>query len=813
MKRKLLYTLMFGSIVMLTACGGGGGGGGASYVNPNPSSGGGIQGQAPVTTTTSGIGTPTLVATINPLVVASSYGSALNTFSADLANSGTPNIVVAGDCNGCGSSNHVNSTITVFGWSNGSLVNQTSQWFSGTDNVIVGTPKVSFGDFNGSGRQSMFIAPGTDGQVSSNTVQMFVNNGTTFTRYDVALPHPIDSYDSAVFNWHGVDNAVALAYPYTEVIMGSNTNNFKAYAVSNVSGASIASGNFLGTGAPSFIVGQYGSSTTLGAQPDALVGFNYDPVADSVTMPFIRNMPTPLFNTSPYFAQTGGSNTIKVVKMDFDESGVDSAFIIAMPNNWQTSPWQSSIQFLKNNGSGVFTDVTATTVTGYNMNLGPSFNPVIIDLLNTGLPDIVLPAAGGTQVLTQVSKGQYVGSMANVISNFTGQIQPLLTQGQSSTNSTVTFVKGPNNDLYLLGMVPETLNGSAANQFYLSKLTGNTVALNAQQAITAAKTAWPWLTNTQLNTMIVATGSSFAGVPVINDQALLSPSGSLSVFNKPIQGYLAGINMNSSDSNITAMDSLGRTFNANLSGMHMSGWSNSFNTDTEHIDQYELTSHTEYLINGAVNSYGPVRVGSETRNQFNTLNMSDPTLGPTIGYTPINYTFGIPRLWQSGNWSGGTQYTTLNYNPWLAFGGSWGMVTQTGNFDTTLRYNEGGFSAVAGSTYTTTNMTPGLITRVSDIYGVWGEAGYHFSNDIGVYAGVKPVVISGNVQANLPTGVDNAGNLQYTGKTLALQNQTTGYVRALWGTELNRQTFYRISGTVMSNGQYRLMNELRYSFD
>jgi hypothetical protein len=360
-------------------------------------------------------------------------------------------------------------------------------------------------------------------------------------------------------------------------------------------------------------------------------------------------------------------------------------------------------------------------------------------------------------------------------------------------------------------MVPETINGTAQNQFYLSLLTGNTVALNAQQAITLARQTWPWLTNTQLNTMIVATGSSFAGVPIINDQALFSPIGDLTVNNRPITGYLSGVQMNNAI--VTSQDSIGRTFQVNLSPTINSTAMNSFNMDTEHIDQYELTSHTEYLISGAVNTYGLMRVGQETRTMYNTIGSpSDTSLGPTLN-TVRNFTAGIPQLWSKGNFSGGIQYTTLNYNPWLAFGGSYGMITNSSNTDVTVRYRDGGFSAVAGTTYTTTNITPGLITNVSSIYGAWGEAGYHFANDVGVYAGIKPVVLSGNVTANLPGGVDSNGNIQYNKQNLALQNQTTGYVRALWGTEINRRTLYRISGTAMTNGQYRLMNELRFNLD
>lgn len=800
---KFRYTLTaITASLMLVACGGGGGGG-PSYSKPTTTS-----------TTVTGATTltaPGLVSTIVPLVSASQFGSALNMFTANLTNSGTANVVVAGDCNGCGSANHVNSAISIFGWTNGQFINQTNQWFAGADNTIVGTPKVSFGNFNGNGNQSMFIAPGTDGQVSSSTAQMFVNTGNSFTRYNISLPYPIDSYDSAVFRYNGLDNVVALAFPFTEIIMGSTTNNFKVYATNSVAGQTIASGNFLGTGQPSFIVGNNSFSGCLGCQPDSLIGFNYNSATDSVAMPFIRSMPTPLFNTSAYFNQTGGSNAVKVFKMDFDESGVDSAVILAMPNNWQNSPWRSSIQFLKNNGTGVFTDVTASTVTGYNMSLPASTSPVIIDLLNNGLPDIVLPSAGGTQILMQVAKGQYVGSMANIITNFTGQIQPLLNAGQTSAYTTTTFIQGPNNNLYLLGMVPETINNVPTYQFYLSQVTGNTVAYNAQQAITIAKTQWPWLTDLQLDTMIKSTGLSFAGVPIIDVEALMSPSGALSIANRPISGTVAGINLNGADNQVTAMDQQGRTFTASLAPTHIAGWSNSFNMDTEHIDTYELTSHTEYLISGAVNTVNGVRAGSEGRNMYNTVSPTDSTVGPTLG-SIRNYTVGVPKLWTRGSWSGGVQYTTLNYSPWLALTGSWGQVNNTSNFDATVRYTQDGFTAVLGSTYTVTELTPGLINNVSNIIGLWGETGYRY-HDVGVYLGVKPVVVSGSATATLPTSVDNSGNIHYTSTTLALQNDTVGYVRALWSQDIGKNSFYRLSGTVMSNGGYRLMNEIRYYFE
>lgn len=810
---------MFSSVIGLQACGGGGGGGGgSSYVKPDTPQAG-IPGTAP------SFSAPTTVAIINPLVSPSATGSSLNMYTSDLSGTGAQNVVLAGgethNNNLTGPSdaaNWVNSKMSVYGWSNGTLVDQTAQWFTGTDNIIIGTPKVSFGNFAGNGRQSMFVAPGTDGILSSSTVQMFVNDGNKFTRYDVALPHPIDSTDSAVFNYNGVDNVIALAYPYSEVVMGSNTNNFRAYAVSNVSGSSIAAGNFLGTGAPSFVVTDSAAGNVLNARPNNLFNFSQNPVTGAVTMDLVSQLPTPIFNTSAYFAQTGGSNAVRAMKYDFDGSGIDSVFIISMPNNYQNSPWKSSLQFLKNNGSGTFTDVTSTTVTGYDMTKTASTNPVIIDLLNTGLQDIVLPSPGGTQVLMQVSRGQYVASMADTINDFQNQVQKLLTPGQTTSSATTTFVKGPNGNLYLLDMVPQTLNGTAQNGLYLSQLSGNTVAINAKTAIATARTVWPWLTDTQLNTMIVATGQNYYGATILNTDAMFSPVGQLTVFNRPISGYIAGVQFDGADSNVTAMDRLGRSFSVNLTPTHANGWTNYLNIGSEHIDQHELTSHTEYLINGSVNTFNGVRVGTESRNMYNTVG-NDPNLGPVNG-SLANYTAGIPRYWTSkdGKWSAGAQYTSLNYSPFLAFGGSWGAITKSNTLDHTVRYTDNGWTAVGGTMYNSTQLTPGLVTSVSNIYGAWGEAGYRFSHesavgDLGFYAGVKPIILNGSITANLPTSVDNRGNVMYTGKTLALQNQTTGYIRALWTTEINKKTMYRVSGTTMTNGQYRLMHELRFNLD
>ena len=809
--RRSAMAVAVSTVFFLTACGGGGGGGGGSYVRPN----------TPASLYSSAVpySTPTNIESINPLVGVVGYAYAMTTsYTADLTGTGTENIIVAGSqshsnnlTGPADAANWKNSQITILGWSGSTLTDQTNTWFTPGDNTIVGATAVKFGNFNGNGRQNMFVGNGTDGILDTTQAQIFVNTGGHFTRYNINLPYSLDTTDAAVFNYNGVDNIFAVqGSSNSTFIFGSNVNNFRAYTVNSNMGSAnaVAAGNFTGNGQTTFILGDNGVNA-LGTSSTRLYSWTINNGTNSVDLTLLSTLPTPIFNQPAYFGITGGNNTIRILKFDFDESGVDSAVVVGMGNDLSASV-KSSIQFLKNNGAGTFTDITNSTVTGYDMTKAASANPVVVDLLNNGLADIVLPTATNTQILMQVSKGQYVASFANVLTDFQNQI------GSTNTGA-INFVKGPGGNLYLLDTVDTTAGSTATKTFYLSQIGNSAGALNATQTISAIKQLWPWMTDASANAVLAATGKTWFGATIIDDSAVWLPYGSLSVATAkgltPVQGYIAGVELSTGDGQITAMDTLGRSFNVNLSGMRNTTYANSFNMNSEHIDQYELTSHSEYLINGAVNTYNGIRIGSEDRNIGNTLTM-DSKLGPTLGAAPKNYTVGLPAYWRSnsGRWSAGAQYTTLNYNPWLAFGGAWGQVTQTGNLDHAVRYvNENGFTAVAGTTYTTTTITPGLITSVAPIAGAWGEAGYK-SGNFGVYAGVKPILFSGNVTANLPTSVDNTGNIVYTRKNLAIQNQTTGYARALWNTDIQKNVTYRISGAVMTNGQYRLMNELRIFF-
>ena len=322
------------------------------------------------------------------------------------------------------------------------------------------------------------------------------------------------------------------------------------------------------------------------------------------------------------------------------------------------------------------------------------------------------------------------------------------------------------------------------------------------------------MTVPQANEALARTAATYLGGKMIDLEALMNPIGTLDLPTvrglQPISGFIAGVNLDNGQ--VVGVDDLNRSFGINIKGMNVSR-PNMFNINMEHNDSHEITSHAEYLVAGPKYTMGSVRVGREDRNNFNGYGSGDPTM---VGRQFTNYTVGIPNLWRRGGFSFGTQYTALNQNPWISMGGAWGSVTNSNIMDNVVTYRNRGFSVQGSLMYVTTNIQPGLITNIRPATGGWAETGYRYINwadrhgDMGVYFGVKPVVFSGSVEANLPTSVDNNGNVMYTKKNMSIQNQTTTYVRALYTNRLSKQSQYRISGMLLDNGQYRVMNEVRW---
>jgi hypothetical protein len=195
-RRTVLSVSISSAIATLSACGGGGGGGGHQAA---------IDRQVPFSS-------PVRVGSVVPVNSSEYENDHTALYAENISGGAGQELIVTGRMDP-DSGAHYTYNLSIFGWSNGTLVNQTSQWFSGTDNQIIGTEaQVKFGDFDGDGRKDMYAPPYTDTSVYGPGA-VFFNNGSNFTRSNIDFGN-ILSHDSAVYdlNNDGRSDIVTMSF-------------------------------------------------------------------------------------------------------------------------------------------------------------------------------------------------------------------------------------------------------------------------------------------------------------------------------------------------------------------------------------------------------------------------------------------------------------------------------------------------------------------------------------------------------------------------------------------------------------------------
>lgn len=470
---KKLIPLIIVTLV-LTACGGGGGGGGSS-AGPTSVS----QQSAPVV---AAYEAPVRVGTVQITATPTDKATVSDIFTADITSSGNDSVIIAGRLSQAThptAANWVDSQITVLGWSNGQLVNQTANWFNGTNNVIKGTePSVKFGDFLGNGKMGMYVAPSTDTTVYSEAVA-FINNGTSFTRVNLNLGN-IWAHDSVVYDFNGDGKAdiFNIDFNASPALSFSNGNGtFTTYRGTGPAAAGVAVGDFLGNGTTTLVLTD---TYTNGRKNDAGV-YSWAIVNGALQLTEVATLPIGRFDLPKWSSVndptlTKMTHSIRAMALDFDNSGTMDIVIIS--SLWNAATPKSEVQFIQNQGNGVFVDVTDQVLTNYNTDTMSSYNPKLIDYNGDGLMDIFLSGANGvaadsTRVLIQTADHKYVDSFA---SQFTSVKQQAGTAELTRTNwvktdgQAMNIVKGPNSQRHLITTVEYFSNNSLQKAVYTSKL-------------------------------------------------------------------------------------------------------------------------------------------------------------------------------------------------------------------------------------------------------------------------------------------------------------------------------------------------------
>jgi hypothetical protein len=157
------------------------------------------------------------------------------------------------------------------------------------------------------------------------------------------------------------------------------------------------------------------------------------------------------------------------------------------------------------------------------------------------------------------------------------------------------------------------------------------------------------------------------------------------------------------------------------------------------------------------------------------------------------------------------QYTRMPFSPFVQLAGSWGLVKSSSTMESTITNRQGGFVNKLGLMYSSTEIDSGLVNRINPISSVWAETGYEWKH-LRAYAGMLPKVVGGTADVNLPTGVDNRGQIQYTNTRAEVYGPTVHYARFNYTDRINRYANYRINAMVTTQKQHTVMGEVRINF-
>ena len=758
----------------LSACGGGGGGGGG-YTPNNPS---------PIVNLN--YTTPVVQSTVDPFAGGNENSPFVgDTFVTDLDGDGANDDVVIAGRETMPFDGTVNKNkLSVHSFENGQLVDKTTQWFSGTDNEILGTePDVKFADFFNTGKKDMIVAHSQD-MASYGPATFFKNNGSNFTRVDIPTAN-IWSHGSDVgdLNNDGYKDIFLTDYGYNSTVLVNNqVNGFDAKVDSRgqfgdmrLGGSGAAIGNFMNNGGNNEIIVTDAQcpSNGNGASCDNTKKtklYSVDFTGGGANYTWISDLPASNAVTEHH---------VRVVNHDYNEDGNADVIVFSLDSDGGQK--LSEIQFLQNDGTGTFTDTTSTTLVGYQTNTSSTYKPSFFDINGDGKTDILVSGSTHStndshQFLLKTTDNKYVAAYQNVLKGFMDDVASI--SGNTTLGSTVNIFEGDDGNKYLVTWASTALTTSDTKiQVFMSRLDGTTIA--AGTAVNMIQNAWSYLSDAQAAQALVDTGQSFAGGTIIDINKAFQPIGTLTMNGLKLNGSVYGFNVG--DIKGQALDGIGRNYSVNLAQTNIdSDGATMYNS----IASFNTTSK-DGLIAGADNA----------TQQF--------TLGQNI--------------WTNANevTSNGTTYSMhlskLNSNPWIGFSGIWGKVDNTNIIDNVVTYKQGGFTARASAMHVRTNFQKGLITKVSDQFGVWGELGYKQGNfDFG--AGVHPVLLNGDVTANVPTSVDSRGNLNYTEHKFKLPTNINGYLKANYNFNLDTNTKIKVRSAVSQSGDKNASIDYTWTF-
>lgn len=402
----------------LVSCGGGGGSSGTVWID----------------TSVGAFETPTLAASYSYSALPGFRLAVRYLYPIDVDGDGVDELLVAGfETQPNTPSNYKNTKISLLGWRHGQFTNLTSQWLPNLADQVEGVGDIAVGDFNHDGRLDIFLSAYADMDFNVNAYQL-INKGGYFEKSAVenvvGWQHGVAAAD---INHDGYADVFSVGYgDAPRVYLGGPTGLVPKRLASYAGGSGVAMADFLNDGSTTAFIVDYGPDRVNNS---VLMRFIDDGAGDITDVTRVSTPPGPLLGDL--------GHNVRAKAFDFNADGLMDVLVFTR-ETWNGTQWpvNSRIQFLKNNGGGQFTDVTADLLVGYATNSNASYSPVFIDLNGDRRTDIFLSesqygASNSTAMLIQGSNGKFVE---------TGRSQ--LSARVSANGGMATVLRGPGGITY-----------------------------------------------------------------------------------------------------------------------------------------------------------------------------------------------------------------------------------------------------------------------------------------------------------------------------------------------------------------------------
>ena len=284
----------------------------------------------------------------------------------------------------------------------GTLKLNTSKYIS--DPITNGSGSVVVADFNGDGRDDIFLAGHNESPLIERASTAYLSNSDgKFSKY--RLTDSVTAHDAQLVNLNGKPSILASTYrgdnsPIYQFING----NFVETQVSEY----FFDSTFNGENTRNFLVGCTGTISTFGKNNSLVYvagdvsvvsiatgnALTSDIVAENFTLPntlsrvAIQRI-TPYLSTlaqyqsSNSLSGSGLTHTYRVWAEDLNHDGYQD--VIAGQSMWP-NPTPSALQLLINNGDGKFTDSTVKLNPDISLSVGEfDYTPTFIDFDNSGI--------------------------------------------------------------------------------------------------------------------------------------------------------------------------------------------------------------------------------------------------------------------------------------------------------------------------------------------------------------------------------------------------------------------------------------------